>query len=234
MSLPKNKYLAIIPARCGSKGIKKKNIVDVNGKPLIEYTIKPAVETLKKRIVEKVIVSTDCKEIKKICEDLGAEVPFLRPIEISGDKAKSISYILHALDFFEKRNQFFDAVIILQPTAPLRTENDIEEAINLFEANPKSESLISCYREEYINDLVTYRKENNFAIPINPNHNKGVRRQEHGSIFVRNGAIYITTVKYLKNTKQVISDKPLMYEIPKSRSLNIDTLEDLKILRKFL
>ncbi len=234
MNSTKNKYLVIIPARCGSKGIKDKNIIDVNGRPLIDYSIKPALQILEKHLVEKVIVSTDCEKYKKISEDLGAEVPFLRPEEISDDKAKSISYIIQALDFFEEINQIFDAVILLQPTAPLRTHLDIEAAINIFEDNPNSKSLISCYREEYINDLVTYKKDENFAIPLNPNHNKGVRRQEHGSLYVRNGAIYITAVDYLRNTKQVISDKPLMYEIPKSMSLNIDTEEDLKILRKII
>ncbi|MFX1384659.1 MAG: cytidylyltransferase domain-containing protein [Promethearchaeota archaeon] len=228
------KILAIIPARCGSKGIKHKNIVKISGKPLIQYTIEPALKSLKNGLVERLIVSTDCEEIKQVVQGLGVEVPFLRPKEISGDKAKAIDYIIHALDFFGEKNIFFDAVLVLQPTAPLREYDDIEKSINLFKNFPNSDSLISCYKEEYFNSLVTYKKNNNLAIPVNPDHNKGIRRQEHETIFIRNGAIYIAKVKYLRKSLRIIADIPLMYEMPKSKSVNIDTEEDLKILRKLL
>ncbi|MFX1277389.1 MAG: cytidylyltransferase domain-containing protein [Promethearchaeota archaeon] len=217
------KILAIIPARCGSKGIKHKNIVKISGKPLIQYTIEPALKSLKNGLVERLIVSTDCEEIKQVVQGLGVEVPFLRPKEISGDKAKAIDYIIHALDFFGEKNIFFDAVLVLQPTAPLREYDDIEKSINLFKNFPNSDSLISCYKEEYFNSLVTYKKNNNLAIPVNPDHNKGIRRQEHETIFIRNGAIYIAKVKYLRKSLRIIADIPLMYEMPKIKSVNIDT-----------
>ena len=94
-----------------------------------------------------------------------------------------------------------------------------------------------CYpiKEEYINDLVMYKsKVGNVLIPLNEKHNKGVRRQDHGDVFVRNGAIYLTSVKYLKETEQIISDYPLLIEMRKSQSINIDTLEDLEILKRAL
>ena len=234
MSLKHNKFLVIIPARCYSKSIKNKNIIDLSGKPLIEYTIIPALKLLNEKLVHIVIVSTDCEEIKKVSENLGVEVPFLRPKEISGDKARSITYVLHALDFFKKKKLFFDAVIILQPTSPLRTFEDVKNAIKIFNQNELSESLISCYREDTINDLIMYKKKDNNAIPLNPNHNKGTRRQDHESIYIRNGAIYISSVEYLEQNFKIISNEPLIYVMPKSRSINLDTEEDLKLLRKLL
>lgn len=226
--------LTIIPARGGSKGIKDKNIVDICGKPLIEYTINPALELKKQGRVDEVIVSTDSEKIASISRQLGAAVPFLRPAEISDDKAKSIDFVLHALDFFKTQGEFFDAVLLLQPTSPLRTTHQIDAAIKLFVEN-NADSLISCYKEEYINDLVMYKKEKTgFLKPLNPLHNKGVRRQEHGEVFVRSGSIYVTKVGYLYSTHQIISDTPLLFEVTKSESINLDTLEDLKILRTLL
>ena len=229
------KILGIIPARGGSRGIKDKNIIDVCGHPLIYYTIKPAIELKQKQLIDELIVSTDSESIMFISQKLGASVPFLRPSKISGDKAKSIDCILHAIDFFEEKNIFYDAVLLLQPTSPLRSKELLEKAIELMR-NSKSDSLISCYKEEYINDLVMYKNKgnNNQLCPLNENHNKGLRRQDHGDVFVRNGAVYLTRVDYLKDTRQIICDTPLLLEMKKSQSTNIDSHEDLEILRRIL
>jgi len=229
-----NKILCIIPARGGSKGIKDKNIIDVAGKPLIAHSIELARQLKEKSFIDKVIVSTDSEKIANVAKSYGAEIPFLRPAEISNDKAKSISFILHALDFLEEKSEYFDAVLLLQPTSPLRTLEQLEESILVFNNN-NSESLISCYKEEYINDLVMYRLKTSEELePLNEKHNKGVRRQDHGSIFVRNGSIYLTKTDYLNETHQIISDSPLLFEMKKNDSINIDTLEDLELLRKVL
>lgn len=228
------KVLTIIPARCGSKGIQDKNIIDVCGKPLIAYSIEPAIELFKEGMVSEVIVSTDCHKIADVANSFGAKTPFLRPETISGDNAKSIEFIIHAIEFYEKQNIFFDAVLLLQPTSPLRTYRQLQEALSEFKSKD-ADSLISCYKEEYINDLVMYRDGiDNFLEPLNDKHNKGVRRQDHDSIFVRNGAVYLTRVEYLKNMRQIISDNPLLLEMKKSDSINIDTLEDLEMLKRVL
>lgn len=227
------KHLCIIPARCGSKGIPFKNIVDVCGKPLISYTVEIAIQLKNNGFLDEVIVSTDCEEIAKVAKKFGANVPFLRPIDISGDSAKSIDFVLHTLEFYETQNIHFDAIVVLQPTSPLKTYDDLWNAINLFNKN-KSDSLISVYKEETINDLIMYRKDGDKAIALNNKHNKGVRRQDHGALYIRNGAIYITKFEYLKKTQKIISDIPLMYEMNKSRSVNIDTHEDLEYVRNVL
>ena len=229
------KILAIIPARGGSKGIKNKNIIDVCGKPLIQYSIDLALDLKAISLVDEVIVSTDSDEIKKLSEGIGASVPFLRPSNISGDKAKSINFILHAIKYYEDSSVYFDAVLLLQPTSPLRNVILLKNAINLFITNSNSNSLISCYKEEYINDLVMYKSKNNIQLePLNLNHNKGVRRQDHGGTFVRNGSVYLTKVSYLKETNQIISENPLLLEMKKSQSINLDTLDDLEILKRAL
>ena len=227
------RYLCIIPARRNSKSIPLKNIIDLCGKPLIAYTIEIALKLKLKKLLSDFIVSTDCQKIADISKSYGAKIPFLRPKKMAGDKAKSIDYVLHSIDYFKTIGIRFDAVIILQPTSPLKSFEDVKNAILIFNKNNK-DSLISAYREDTINQLIMYRKKNNVAIPLSGKHNKGIRRQDHGSIFVRNGAIYITKTKYIKKEKKIVSNQPLIYEMSKMESINIDTHEDLKFVKSIL
>lgn len=123
-----NKLLAFIPARGGSKGIKEKNIVDLCGKPLISYTIEAA---LKSEYIDKVIVSTDSDKIADVSKKYGAEIPFLRPAELSTDTAKTIDAVLHAIRTL-KKGENYDVLVLLQPTQPLRTYLDIDAAVKMF------------------------------------------------------------------------------------------------------
>ena len=228
------KILGIIPARGGSKGIPGKNIIDVSGKPLIAYSIEPAAELLASGIIDQLIVSTDSREIADLALEYGAEVPFLRPESISGDKARSIEFIQHAIEFYEASGHYFDAILLLQPTSPLRSADDIRKAIEMF-SRSDNDSLISGYKEEYINDLVLYRLsgDGETSVPLNEMHNKGVRRQDHGSLYVRNGCIYITSIDTIRKGF-VIGEQPLIYVMDKNKSVNIDTLDDLELLRKLM
>ena len=229
----KNKILCIIPARCGSKGVKKKNIIDVCGTPLISHSIKDACEIKRQGLISRVIVSTDCDEISDVAKKHGAEVPFLRPKKLSGDSAKSIDFILHALGYFEKKGESYDSVLLLQPTSPIRGFDLLKASIDAFNDSDE-DSLISCYKEEYVNDLVMYHKDGVLLKPLNRLQNKGVRRQEHGESYVRNGSIYLTKSNYLVRTRQIISNTPLLIEMSKLDSINIDTLEDVEMLRSKL
>ncbi|MBO3700888.1 cytidylyltransferase domain-containing protein [Roseivirga sp. E12] len=231
-----NDILCIIPARGGSKGIKEKNLANVHGKPLIGYSIESAMELKNAGLVKRVIVSTDSKKIGKVSEELGAEVPFMRPKSLATDTSKSVDAILHAIEFYKEKEEYFKAILLLQPTSPLRSFEVMQSAITRFRIGG-SESLISCYREEYINDLVMYRigdDKRKLLLPLNSSHNKGVRRQDHGSILIRNGSLYITSVEYLERERLVISDYPAFVEMPKNESVNIDTLEDLKLLKSII
>ena len=226
-------YIAVIPARCGSKGIPFKNIVDVCGKPLIQYTIDAAMYLKRKRILDDVIVSTDCEKIAQISKNLGASVPFLRPSNISDDKSTSVEYLLHMLEHFESNNVFYDSIVLLQPTSPLRTVKDIESSIQAFELN-KSNSLISVYKEESINSLLMYKKNGENAVPLDNFQNTGIRRQDYEDIYIRNGAIYIVDSLYIKHNKRIVSSRPIMYEMSKVKSINIDTNDDLFLARSVI
>src|SRR5690606_35310248 len=133
------KVLGIIPARGGSKGVPGKNIRPLNGKPLIVYTIEAA---LASRLTD-VIVSTDDDAIANVAREAGANVPFRRPAELSGDSARSIPVAQHALKFMEEvNNTVYDAIMLLQPTAPFRTVEDINCALDILEATG-ADSVIS-------------------------------------------------------------------------------------------
>ena len=121
--------LALIPARGGSKGIPRKNIKVLHGSPLIAYTIAAARNS---RYIDDVVVTTDSDEIAKIARDYGASVPFMRPSELADDRSKTIDAVLHAVETLEDMGRTFDAVVLLQPTSPLRTSVDIDCSIETF------------------------------------------------------------------------------------------------------
>lgn len=226
--------LGIIPARGGSKGIPRKNLSDVCGKPLIARTIETGIELIDLGVLSRCIVSTDDTEIAEISKALGAEVPFMRPASAATDTAKASDYVTHALDTLEQTSGVYDAVMILQPTSPCRDSVAIRLSVDQF-LESDADSLISCYREEYINDLVMYKCEDGRRLkPCNPNHNKGVRRQEHGATMVRNGCLYVTKVPYFRSTGQLVCDRPALLEMSKLDSIDVDTFDDLTLLRAVL
>ena len=121
-------FLALIPARGGSKGLKDKNIRLLNNKPLLAYTIEAAKES---RIFDRIIVSTDSEKIAVVALKYGAEVPFMRPKELATDTASSMDVLIHTIKLLQESNDKYDYVALLQPTSPLRTSQDIVEAADL-------------------------------------------------------------------------------------------------------
>ena len=228
------RILGIIPARGGSKGIPRKNLADVCGKPLIAYSIETGRQLLAGGALARCIVSTDDDEIAERARALGADVPFMRPAAAATDTAKALAYVLHALDALEPQDGSYDAVMLLQPTSPIRNSAVIAQAVARLVAS-QSDSLISCYREEYINDLVMYDQQTDGTlVPRNPLHNKGVRRQEHGPAMVRNGALYVTRTSYLKASGSLVCDRPVLLEMSKLDSIDVDAPDDLILLRAVL
>ncbi len=228
------RILGIIPARGGSKGIPRKNLADVCGRPLIAWSIESGRALQAGGVLARCIVSTDDGEIADVAREFGADVPFLRPAEAATDTAKALAYVLHALDSLEQADGLYDAVMILQPTSPRRDPAAIAAAVARMTASD-ADSLISCYQEDYINELVMYEDEGNGRIrPRHPNHNKGVRRQDHGPTMVRNGAVYVTRVPYLRATGQLVCDHPVLLRMGKIDSIDVDTPDDLELLRAVL
>lgn len=225
--------LAVIPARGGSRGIANKNIIEVHGRPLIGYSIEVGLKVKESGLIGELIVSTDSEVIADISRKEGAEVPFLRPDYLSSDTARSVDVMIHAHEFYRKQGHGFDTMLLLQPTTPLRTVEDIENSLKIYE-EANATSLISCYLEEYICNNVIYRKDGNIALSMSDNHNKGGRRQEEEKLYVRNGAIYITDTARMIAEHTVFGDMPCMYVMPKERSVNIDTMDDVEMVRWIL
>lgn len=132
------KVIVIIPARSGSKSLPKKNILPLNGKPLLTYSISYG---LKSSQVDKVVVSTDSEEFAEIARNYGAEVPFLRPVELSADSCRDYSFMRHALDYFDSIGEIYDIYVLLRPTSPLRPEGLIERSLDILKKNPTATSV---------------------------------------------------------------------------------------------
>ncbi len=230
----KKKYLGVVPARGGSKGIPKKNIKNLNGKPLIAYTIEAAKRAIEAGALSRCIVSTDSCEIAEISRKYGAEVPFMRPKYLGEDTVKSVDVILHAVSFLEEQKERYDAVITLQPTSPMRTAEDLMEGIRMFDEGD-SDSLIAVYEDAKANGFNYYRmSDNRKGIAEHKEHNLGIRRQEMKPMYVRNGALYISAVGLLKERKMIIGDVPLLYVMPKERSVDVDSMLDFEYIEFLL
>lgn len=223
------RILAVIPARGGSKGIPRKNIVNVLGKPLIQYTIE---EALLSRYLDNVIVSTEDEEIARISQKCGAEVPFLRPKELATDDSKTIHTLLHAIDFYEKRGVFYDYIVLLQPTQPLRKHWHIDEAIEKIIDN-KAKGLVSISRVKDHPILIRKKDQNDLLTSI-LKENSTVRRQDFPEYYKINGAIYINKIDNDFNSNTSLNDNSLGYVMDAKYDLDIDDPLDLELLKIIL
>lgn len=224
------KPLIIIPARGGSKGVPGKNIKLLHGKPLIQYTI----DEVRRIFSDDVIyVSTDDKEIKKVVENLGLQVPFLRPIELSSDTAGTYEVLLHAIKEYENAGNITDTIILLQPTSPFRTKFHIEEALKLFIKNENCEMVVSV-KETNSNPYYVHFEESNDGFLKKLMKKTFTRRQDCPKVYEFNGAIYICKVDSLKKMKMSEFTKIIKYEMDEISSHDIDTLSDWKLAEFFL
>ncbi len=222
------KILSLIPARGGSKGIKDKNIVNLNGKPLIAYTIEAAQRSI---YIDEVIVSTDSEEIKRISMEYGADVPFIRPSDLSTDTATTLDVVLHAIDFVKQRQDDFNTLILLQPTSPLRTYMDIDMAIKKhFLHNELDLVSVSEVNDNPI--LIRTVVDDEYVVPL-LDKNSTCRRQNMPKYYRVNGCIYINKIEEI-NSKTSFNDNKLAYIMPKNCAVDIDEMVDLRIAEYYL
>src|SRR3989338_5464629 len=220
------RILGIIPARGGSKGIPKKNIKLLNGKPLIAYTIEAACRA---KGLADVIVSAESPEIARMAKRFGVQVPFTRPRELANDTATTVSVLQHALKEYERvTGKKFSHVLLLQPTTPLRTTNDIEKAIRLMAKRRSQDALISCSNGEGVHPRIMYTSRFGRNELFVPALKEMTRRQNFEKVFVRNGAIYLIPRELLLKG-QMIGKHPVIMEMPRWRSINIDNPDDFKL-----
>ncbi len=220
--------LAIIPARGGSKGVPHKNIRPVAGKPLIAYTIEAAL-AMRERLY-RLIVSTDDEQIAEVARRLGAEVPFLRPAELSGDRVPMAPVLQHAVGAIEVQDGVrLDWVLLLQPTAPLRAPEDIRAALDLAERGG-CDSVISVVQVFAVHPILMKRIENDRLLPFCIEEKEGTRRQDYQPpAYMRNGAIYLTRRDVLMERGSIWGEVIRPYLMPEERSLSIDSELDLKL-----
>ena len=222
----KNKtIIAIIPARGGSKGLPKKNIKELDGKPLIAYTIEVAEQS---RIFDRIIVSTDDKEIAEVAKKYGAEVPFIRPAELATDSADAMDVVIHALKWFKNKGEDFDYVMKLQPTSPLRTEQDIINSMDLI-IQKDGDSIISVSECEHHPFW-----SNTLGLDLKMNHfiNKEIRKKKRQKlpIYYRlNGAIFLSKTDKLITTKEWYGENSYGYIMDSKRAIDIDSEFDFDI-----
>lgn len=217
----------MIPARGGSKGIKNKNIISLCGKPLISYTIVAAKES---RYVDSVIVSTDSEKIAEIAISFGASVPFFRPAALALDTSTTVEAVCHAVKTLAEGGDRYDVLVLLQPTSPLRTWEDIDGALEKFEREGLPVASVSKAKESPIllRKLTgEIQMESLLGLPST------VRRQDMPSIYRINGSIYINAVSSLdENTS--FNDNVCPYVMEESHSVDIDDYLDLEIAKYYL
>jgi len=217
------RILAIIPARGGSKGIPRKNLAPLAGRPLVCHTLSAA---LNAQCLDRIIVSTDDAEIAAVCSSLDAEV-MNRPAELASDTATTHNVLLHVVNALISDGYTPDAVMTLQPTSPLRTTQHIEQAATLFAADPLADSLVSCVLLPHTQHpySVMRRTENGYLEPFIKSP-KPTRRQDKEPVFARNGAaIYLT--RLCKLSEYIYGGRLIPYIMPYLASIDIDSPEDL-------
>lgn len=223
--------MALIPARGGSKGILSKNIAPIAGHPLIAWTILAA---KKAKGLDRVVVSTDDETIAAVARRYGADVPFLRPTELAQDDTPGIAPPLHAVQWFaDKENYRPTHLMYLQPTSPLRTSEDIDEAIQLAREK-EADSVLSVtpvHHHPYVMKEVDVQgRIHHYSIPSRPM----TGRQDYPPLYALNGAIWLIRHEVLLDKKDWYTDKTYAYHMPFERSLDIDTPWDLQLADFFL
>ncbi len=216
------KILYLIPARAGSKGIIDKNIKLMNGKPLLQYTVDVALEMAD---LKDICLSTDSEKIAEVGKKLGLEIPFYRPEYLSNDTASMVAVAQHAIEFYESKGVYYDLLVVLQVTSPLRTAAHVKEAIALYSDDV---DLVISVKETDANPYyLLYEEEGSFLQKTKKLPGHILRRQDAPKVFQLNGAVYVYNVEKLKRIKGLDDlENKLKYEMDKLASVDIDDMID--------
>ncbi len=218
------KTLIVIPARSGSKGLKNKNILPLNGKPLIFYSIDVAREVFSD---EEIFVSTDSEEYATLIKnERGLDIPFLRPEALASDTASTQDVLIHTLAYFENNGKSFDAVLLLQPTSPFRKKEHLKEALSIFLENRDCDLVVSVKETDANPYYVLFEEEDKYL--VKSKSSKVTRRQDLPCVYELNGSIYIFNVSSLKTKKSAEFDKIIKYQMTKNYSIDIDDKIDFE------
>nr|BFD31180.1 acylneuraminate cytidylyltransferase family protein [Pigmentibacter ruber] len=225
MALSNKKILGIITARGGSKGLIRKNILPFGNKPLLAWTIETAKNS---KYIDRVILSTDCPEIKDVALQYSCEVPFIRPADLATDTATSADVISHVLNNIEG----FDYFVLLQPTSPLRSSNDIDSCIEKC-INENAPSCISVCKSDIYPQLMYSIEDKHVLKPLLIGENQ-TRRQDMKNYYTLNGSVYVVDISFFKKHGIFITNHSICFEMPKERSIDIDDEFDFAIAELML
>lgn len=218
------RVLGLIPARGGSKGVPRKNVRTLGGKPLLGHTVAAAQAATR---IGRVLVSTEDEEIADVARSLGAEVPFLRPAALAQDDTPMLPVVVHAVETMVAEGWAPDAVCLLQPTFPFRRPQDIDACIEALESN-EADCVISVHRVPHqFNPHWVYVDGPDGSLRLSTGEAEPIpRRQELPSAFHRSGSVYVSSASVIMGRGTLYGDRVVGYETPAEGGCNIDTMDD--------
>lgn len=218
------RVLGVITARGGSKGIPRKNLRELAGKPLLQYTAEAA---LASRLMNEVLLSTEDEELAQLGRRCGLQVPFVRPTQLAGDNIPSLPVVQHAVGWMEDQGYVYDAICLLQPTTPMRRANLIDECIELLQRQ-RADSVVTVLPvpEKYNPHWVFFSPSDGFLRLSTGALNPIARRQDLPAAFHRDGSVYVTRRDVLMLQNSLFGTRVCGYELRPEESVNIDTFSD--------
>lgn len=211
----------MIPARGGSKGLPRKNVLPLAGKPLLAWSIDEAKQS---QYIDTLVVSSEDPEILEVARAWGAETPFVRPAELSRDDTPGIDPVMHAVSMLPD----FDYVVLLQPTSPLRTAKDIDACIELCCSHNSYSAVSVTLTEKSAYWACTISDTGSMKLLFDESATRQ-RRQELPATYVINGAVYVADCRWMKESKKLMDSGTLCYVMPRERSIDIDSQIDMVI-----
>ena len=224
------RYLYIIPARGGSKGIPGKNIKPLAGKPLLCHSVDHALAA--GTDPADICLTTDSEQVRRVGEEYGLTVPFLRPAELSTDTAGSREVMLHALDFYEQLRGKYDAIVLLQPTSPLRTAEDIIKARELY--TPEIDMVVSVTEAATNPYYNAFETAPDGTLHISKGDGLYTRRQDAPQVWEYNGAVYVINPDSLRRMPMGSFPRRIPLPMPRNRSLDLDTPLDWLLMEQLI
>lgn len=224
--------LAIIPARGGSKGLQDKNIKDLCGKPLIGWTIE---QSKASKFIDEIFVSTDSLKIANVAKEFGVNVPILRPEELAKDSSSSMDVVDHVLSYFENINTFFDYILLLEPTSPLRKVDDLDSAIKLAVENESVDGVISLGEVHMEHPMIVKKLNQKGKIESYIENVKKIsQRQQTDKAYFPYGVVYMIKTKVFKNSRTFYTNNVIPYFIERWQNYEVDDIYDFIAIEAIL
>lgn len=226
------RVLGIITARGGSKGLPGKNVMEIAGKPLVQWSVE---QGLACEVFDRFIISTDDQIIADVARNAGCEIPFLRPDHLASDVASSIDVLLHAINWLEEQGDHFDYVVLLEPTSPLRAPNDIKNALELLYSNASvAHSVVSISESKSAHpDFTVKIKDNGILTPFFDAFNSK-RRQDLEAAYFFDGTVYVSTIDGLRKHRGFYHDKTIGFPVEAWQAYEIDDYIDFVVVEAVL